>query len=80
MHKVSLIIGTSSQLHDDVHLKFSTRTFKVFLRHFSRCHRKAFYEGYDKINELSNFECHLITRFNKLRHTSSELGLKDNFF
>ena len=34
---------------------------------------KAYYEdGYDKINELSNFKCNLVSFFNKLRDTANE--------
>ena len=39
---------------------------------------KAFHEdGYDKINELSNFKCNFVSCFNKLRGTANELGSKN---
>ena len=31
---------------------------------------------YDKINELSNFKCNLVSCFNKLRDTADGLGSK----
>ena len=41
---------------------------------------KSFHEdGYDKINELSNFRCNLISSFDKLKDTANELSSK-NFF
>ena len=62
-------IGPSYQSHDGVHLKILPRLLEMFLRHLSYYHMKAFYEGYDKINEFSNFKCNLVSRFNKLRGT-----------
>ena len=70
-------MGNSSQLHDGVHLKILPTLLELFPRHFSYCHRKSFYEGYDKINEFSNFKCNLASRFNKLQDTATELGSKD---
>ena len=54
---------------------------EVSLRFLSYCHRKAFYEGIDKIHELSNFKCNynLISRFKKLRDTATEIVSKDIF-
>ena len=42
---------------------------------FKACHE----DGYDKINELSNFKCNLISCFGKLKDTANELSSK-NFF
>ena len=39
---------------------------------FKACHE----DGYDKINELSNFKCGLVSFFNKLGDTANELGSK----
>ena len=42
---------------------------------FKACHE----DGYDKINELCNFKCNLVSRFNKLRDTADDLGSKKTF-
>ena len=36
-------------------------------------------DGYDKINELSKFECNLDSCFNKLRDTADDLDSKKTF-
>ena len=36
-------------------------------------------DGYDKINELSNFKCNVVSCFNKFRDTTNELGSKHFF-
>ena len=59
---------TSCHTHDGVKLNILPTVIEVFLRHLSFCQRKAFYEdGYNKINELSNYKQNLISRFNTLR-------------
>ena len=56
--------------------KNSTKILEVILMHlFKSCHE----DGYDKINELSNFRCNLISSFDKLKDTANELSSK-NFF
>ena len=42
---------------------------------FKGCHE----DGYDKINELSNFKCNVVSCFNKLRYTADDLGSKKIF-
>ena len=82
LRKVSPIkMGTSSQSHDSIHLKILPKFLEVFLRHlsFSYCRRKTFNEAYDKINEFSDFKDYLVSRFNKLEDTATELGSKDSF-
>ena len=37
---------------------------------FRACHE----DGYDKINELSNFKCSLVSFFNKFRDAANELS------
>ena len=65
-----------SQFYDGVHLKILPTLLEVILMHlFKACHE----DGYDKINELSNFKCGLLSFFNKLKDTANELGSK-NFF
>ena len=58
----------SSQFHDGAHLKILIPTLSEgFLRHFYYCRLQAFHDdGYDKINELYNFNCNLVSCFNKL--------------
>ena len=52
----------------------------IFLRHIIFCWRKAFYgDGYEKIQELSNFTGNLVSRFNKLTDLSDELGSRESF-
>ena len=69
-----------SQFCYGVHLKILPIILEVFLRHFSYWRRKAFHEdGYDKIDELSNFRCNPVSHFNKLRDTSNNLGSKETF-
>ena len=41
-------MGTSSQSHDDVHLKILPTLLEALLRHLSYCHGKGFHEGYDR--------------------------------
>ena len=69
-------MGTSSQSHDGIHLKFRPTLWEVFLRQLSYCRRKAFYEGYDKTNEFSNFKCNLVSRFNALQDNTTKSGSK----
>ena len=69
----------SSQWHDVIHLKTLPTLLEVFLRHLYHCRRKAFNEAYDRINEFSNFKYNLVSRFNKLQDTATELGSKDTF-
>ena len=42
---------------------------------FRACHE----DGYDKINELSNFKCNLVSCFDKLKDTANELSSKKLF-
>ena len=63
-----------SQFYDGVHLKILSILLEVIHMHLF----KAFHEdGYDKINELSNFKCNFVSCFNKLRGTANELGSKN---
>ena len=65
-----------SQFYDGVHLKSLSTLLEVILMHlFKACHE----DGYDKINELSNFKCCLVSCFNKHRDTANELGSKSFF-
>ena len=65
-----------SQFYDAVNLKSLPTHLEVILMHlFKACHE----DGYDKINELSNFKCSLVSFFNKLRDTADELGSKKIF-
>ena len=58
-----------SQFYDGVHLKILATLSEVILTHLF----KAFHEdGYDKINELSNFKFSFVCFFNKLRVTANE--------
>ena len=53
----AIIMGVSSQFHDEVELKIPPTLLEVFLRHLSYCCRKVFHDdGFDKINELFNFK------------------------
>ena len=72
-------MGTSSHTHDGIKLEILQSLTEVFLRHITFCRRKAFCgDGYDKIQELSNFKGNLVCHFNKLRDTSVELGSKES--
>ena len=52
-----ILMATSPHTHDGVKLEILQTLIEVFLRHINFCRRKAFYEdGYDKIQELSNFK------------------------
>ena len=73
-------MGTLSQSHDGIHSEILSTLLEVFLRHLSYCRRKAFNEPDHKINEFSNFKYNLVSRFNKLQDTATELGSKDTFF
>ena len=54
--------------------KNSTKILEVILMHlFKACHE----DGYDKINELSDFKCNSVSCFNKLKETANELGSKN---
>ena len=56
--------------------KNSTKILKVIFMHlFRACHE----DGYDKINELSNFKCNLVSCFDKLKDTANELSSKKLF-
>ena len=72
-------MGVSSQSHDGIHLKILPSLLDLFLRHLSYYRRKAFNEACDKINEFSNFKYNLVSRFNKLQDTATELGSKYTF-
>ena len=73
-------MGASSQFHDGVQLKILPSIIGVFLRHLSYCSMKAFYDdGYDKINELFNFKCNLVSCLEKLRVTATALGSEEIF-
>ena len=72
-------MGILYQLHDGIHLKNLPTFLEVFLRHLSYCCRKTFNEAYDKINEFSNFKYNLVSQFNKLQDTATELGSDDTF-
>ena len=72
------MIGDSSQFHDGIQLKILPTLIEVVLRDLSYCCKKAFYDDrYDKINELFNLKCNLVSRLSKLRTT--ELGSKEIF-
>lgn len=73
----TIIMGTTSQFHNGVHLKI---LILVFLMHIIYCQRKVFYEDEsDKINKLSNSECNLASHINKIRGTAIKLALRDSF-
>ena len=83
LYKISLkavTIGTSSKSHDRIHLKKLPTLLQEFLKHLSYCRRKAFNDGYNKINEFSNFKYNLVSRFNKLLVTATELRSKKTFW
>ena len=64
----------SSQSHNVKHLMILPMLLKVFLRSLSYCHSKFFHDdGCNKINELLNFKCNLVSRFNKLRDIATKL-------
>ena len=66
--------------HDGVKPEILQTPIEVFLRQANFCRRKASYgDGYDKISELSNFKGNLLSRFNKLKDMSVELGSKESF-
>ena len=75
-----ILIATPPHTHDGVKLEsLQTRT-EVFLRHIIFCRRKAFHgDGYERIQELTNFKGNLDSRFNKLRDMSIELDSKHSF-
>ena len=47
----------------------------ILMHLFKACHE----DGYDKINELSNFKCYLASCFNNFRDTANELDSKKTF-
>ena len=52
-----MIMGASSQSHDDIHLKVLSTLSEVFLKDLSQFNRKVFHEdGYGKNNEISSFK------------------------
>ena len=56
-----------------MHLKTLPTLLEVILLHlFKACHE----DDYDKINELSNIKCSLVSFFNKLRDAANELDSK----
>ena len=76
----AIIMGASSRFHGSVQLKTLPTLLEVFLAHLSFCRRKAFHDdGYDKINELFNFKHNLVSCFNKIRDTATELDSKETF-
>ena len=75
-----ILMATSSRTHDGIKLEILQILIEVFLRHVNFCRRKAFYgDGYDKISELSNFKGSRLSRLNKLKDMSVELGSKESF-
>ena len=70
---------TSSKSHDGIYLKILPTLLEIFLRHLFYCDRKAFNDAYDKINGFSNFKYTVVSRFNKLQDTATELGSKYTF-
>ena len=67
-------MGASSQFHG-VQSEILPTFLEVFPRHLSYCRRKAFHDdGYYRVHELN-----LVSRFNKLRDTATELSLKETF-
>ena len=75
-----ILMATSSHTHDGVRLEILQTLMEDFLRHVTFCQGKAFYgDGYDKIQELSNFKRNLISHFKKLRAIFAELGSKESF-
>ena len=73
-------MATSSHTHDGIKLEILQTLIEVFLRHVTFCRRKAFYgDGYDKIQELSNFKGNLVSHFKKLRAMLVEFGSKESF-
>ena len=76
-----ILMATSPHTHNDVKLEILQTLIEIFLWHINFCQRKAFYgKGYDKIAELSNFKGNIISRFNKLRNISVELGCKESLW
>ena len=70
-----IIIATSPHTHNGVKLEILQALTEVFHRHIIFCRRKAFYEdGYDKIQELSNFKGNLVSHY-----MSVELDSKESF-
>ena len=68
--------ANNTNYYDGVHLKTLPTLLEVILMHlFKACHE----DGYDKINELSNFKCDLVSCFNKFKGTANELGSKKLF-
>ena len=72
-------MGLSCNTHEYVKLEILPTLIEVFLRHLSFCRKKSFYEdGYNKINELSNYKGNLISRFNTLWDKAIELDSKES--
>ena len=67
----AITMGTSSKLHYGIHLKIPPKLLEVFLRHLSYCCRKNFNDAYNTIN--------LVSQFNRIQDTATELGSKDTF-
>ena len=76
--KKDILMATSSRTYNGVKIEILQTLIRVFRVNF--CRRKAFYgDGYDKTSELSNFKGNLVSRFNKLKDMSIELGSKESF-
>ena len=75
-----ILMATSSHTHDCLKLEILQKLIEVLLRHITFFQRKAFFgDGYDKIQELSNFKGKLVSYFKKLRAISVQLGSKESF-
>ena len=73
-------MATSSHTHDGIKLEILQTLTEVFLRHVTFCWRKAFCgDGYDKIQELSNFKGNHVSHFKKLQSSVRWIGFKRIF-
>ena len=73
-----IIMGSFSHFHDGVQLKALPSILEVFLKYLSYCRSKAFHDdGYDKINELSNYKGNFFFRINDLSDTVTKFGFKE---
>ena len=50
-----------------------------FYQNFRSDSHASLEDGYDKINELSNFKCNLVSCFDKLKDTANEISSKKLF-
>ena len=56
-----------------VQLKILHTLLEVFLRYLFFLRRNAYHDyGFDKINEIFDFNCKFVSDFNKLRDTATE--------